>query len=59
MTLLGHAIRLPPAVVPANITEPTSRIQSNVINNNIIPLVSMDDIITFQPQYAGFFCPAL
>ncbi|MDN6714635.1 MAG: hypothetical protein L0L41_08490 [Acetobacter sp.] len=55
MTLLGRAIRLPPAVVPLDITEPTSRTQSNVINNNIIPLVSMDDIITFQPQYAGFF----
>ncbi|WP_158093028.1 hypothetical protein [Acetobacter sp. DsW_54] len=55
MTVLGQAIRLPPTVVPVNITEPTSRIQSNVINNNIIPLVSMDDIITFQPQYAGFF----
>ncbi|MCP1229010.1 hypothetical protein [Acetobacter fabarum] len=47
MTLLGHAIRLPPAVVPANITEPTSRIQSNAINNNIIPPASMDDIIKF------------
>ncbi|GBQ36223.1 hypothetical protein GOB83_10590 [Acetobacter fabarum] len=59
MTLLGHAIRLPPTVVPLGIKEPTSRIQSNVINNNIIPLASMDDIIKFQPQYAGFFWPAL
>ncbi|MFT8731055.1 MAG: hypothetical protein ABF752_04155 [Acetobacter fabarum] len=56
MTLLGRAIRLPlPTVMPLGITEPTSRIQSNVINNNIIPLVSMDDIIQCQPQYAGFF----
>ncbi|WP_354858663.1 hypothetical protein [Acetobacter fabarum] len=59
MTLLGRAIRLPPTVVPLGIKEPTSLIQSNVINNNIIPLASMDDIITFQPQYTDFFWPAL
>ena len=50
ITVLGRAMRLSPAVVPLDITEPTSRIQSNFINNNIIPLASVDDIIKFQPS---------
>ena len=43
-------MRLSPEVVPLDITDPTSRIQSNFINNNIIPLASVDDIIKFQPS---------
>ncbi|WP_408872431.1 TonB-dependent receptor plug domain-containing protein [Gluconobacter roseus] len=50
LTVLGHAARTAPATVPLDITEPTSKIQSGFLSNNIIPLASIDDIIRFQPS---------
>ena len=50
LTVLGHAARIAPATVPLDITEPTSKIQSGFLSNNIIPLASIDDIIRFQPS---------
>jgi len=47
LTVLGHAARIAPATVPVDITEPTSKIQSGFLSNNIIPLASIDDIIRF------------
>ena len=50
LTVLGHASRIAPATVPLDITQPTSKIQSGFLTNNIIPLASVDDIIQFQPS---------
>jgi iron complex outermembrane receptor protein len=50
LTVLGHASRIAPATVPLDITQPTSKIQSGFLANNIIPLASVDDIIQFQPS---------
>lgn len=50
LVVVAQAVHVSPSAVPVNQTQPTSRIQKEFIQNNIIPLASFDDIVKFSPS---------
>jgi iron complex outermembrane receptor protein len=50
IVVVGRAMQVAPSAPPLNATEPTSVIQKEFIQNNIVPLASFDDIIKFMPS---------
>ncbi len=50
VVVVGHAIQVAPSTAPLDVTQPTSRIEKEFIQNNIIPLASFDDMVKFAPS---------
>jgi len=50
ITVIGRAQPLSPSIAPLDVTQPTSRVAPEFLQNNIIPLASVDDIIKYQPS---------
>jgi iron complex outermembrane receptor protein len=50
ITVVAQAIRVSPSSTPTDVVQPTSVIEKQFIQNNIIPLASFDDIIKFAPS---------
>ncbi len=52
VVVVARAVHVSPSAVPLDKTQPTSQIQKEFIQNNIIPLASFDDIVKFSPSVA-------
>jgi iron complex outermembrane recepter protein len=52
VTVVAKAVRVSPSAVPLEKAQPTSEIQQQFIQNNIIPLASFDDLVKFSPSVA-------
>jgi iron complex outermembrane receptor protein len=52
VTVVAPAVRVSPSAVPLQKSQPTSVIQQQFIQNNIISLASYDDIVKFSPSVA-------
>jgi iron complex outermembrane receptor protein len=52
IVVVARAVHVSPSAVPLDKTQPTSNIQKEFIENNIIPLASFDDIVKFSPSVA-------
>ena len=50
ITVMDHAIHVAPSAPPTDVTQPTSAVEKEFIQNNIIPLASFDDIVKFAPS---------
>jgi iron complex outermembrane recepter protein len=50
--VVATAVHVSPSAAPVNPVQPTSNIQREFIQNNIIPLASFDDIVKFSPSVA-------
>ena len=50
--VVATAVHVSPSTAPVNPVQPTSNIQREFIQNNIIPLASFDDIVKFAPSVA-------
>jgi iron complex outermembrane receptor protein len=50
VVVVAHAIHVSPSAVPLDKTQPTSNIQKEFIQNNIVALASFDDIVKFSPS---------
>lgn len=50
--VVATAVHVAPSAAPVDIVQPTSNIQREFIQNNIIPLASFDDIVKFSPSVA-------
>jgi iron complex outermembrane receptor protein len=48
--VVATAVHVSPSAAPVNVIQPTSNIQREFIQNNIIPLASFDDIVKFSPS---------
>jgi len=52
VVIVARAVHVSPSAVPLDKTQPTSAVQKEFIQNNIIPLASFDDIVKFSPSVA-------
>jgi iron complex outermembrane receptor protein len=50
VVVVAQAIRVSPSTTPVDVVQPTSVIEKEFIQNNIIPLASFDDIVKFAPS---------
>jgi len=50
VVVVAQAIRVSPSTTPTDAVQPTSVIEKEFIQNNIIPLASFDDIVKFAPS---------
>ncbi len=50
--VVATAVHVSPSAAPVDVVQPTSNIQREFIQNNIIPLASFDDIVKFSPSVA-------
>jgi iron complex outermembrane receptor protein len=50
LVVVARAVHVAPSAVPVNEVEPTSQIQREFIQNNMITLASFDDIVKFAPS---------
>lgn len=50
--VVATAVHVSPSAAPVNVVQPTSDIQREFIQNNIIALASFDDIVKFSPSVA-------
>jgi iron complex outermembrane receptor protein len=50
ITVMDRAIHVAPSAPPTDVTQPTSAVEREFIQNNIIPLASFDDIVKFAPS---------
>ena len=52
VVIVATAIHVSPSAAPVDVIQPTSNIQKEFIQNNLIPLASFDDIVKFAPSVA-------
>ncbi|HUO21970.1 MAG TPA: TonB-dependent receptor [Caulobacteraceae bacterium] len=52
VVIVATAVHVAPSAAPTDVIQPTSAIQQEFIQNNIVPLASFDDIIKFSPSIA-------
>jgi len=52
VVIVARAVHVSPSAVPLDKTQPTSAVQKEFIQNNIVPLASFDDIVKFSPSVA-------
>jgi iron complex outermembrane receptor protein len=50
VTVVARAVHVAPSAPPTDVVQPTSDIQREFIQNNIISLASFDDIVKFTPS---------
>jgi iron complex outermembrane receptor protein len=50
VVVVARAVHVAPSAVPLNEVQPTSQIQKEFIQNNLITLASFDDIVKFAPS---------
>jgi iron complex outermembrane receptor protein len=52
LVIVATAVHVAPSAPPTDVVQPTSTIQQEFIQNNIVSLASFDDIVKFAPSVA-------